>query len=71
MNFQMNVGNKIIVKNWAKETKWNNFMLAYFQIYNTQNDDIIFQVIFHISLIWIFATSKPFKILNKIQISGI
>jgi len=60
----MNIGNKIVVKNWTKEKKWNNFMLTYLETYNTQNVDAIFQVIFHISLIWISTTSKPFKIFN-------
>jgi hypothetical protein len=65
MNFQMNVGNKIVfVKTWTKETRWNNFMLVYFEKYNTWNVDAILQVKFHISIIWTFATSKLFIILN-------
>ncbi len=64
MNFQMNIGNKIVVKIWTKETRWRNFMLGYLETYNTWNVDAMLQVIFHISLKWSFATSKPFKILN-------
>jgi hypothetical protein len=60
----MNIGNKIVVKIWTKETRWRNFMLGYLETYNTWNVDAMLQVIFHISLKWSFATSKPFKILN-------
>jgi hypothetical protein len=56
----MNIGNKIVVKIWIKETRWKNFMLTYFETYNTWNVDAILQVIFHISLIWIYVASKPF-----------
>ncbi len=63
MNFQISVGNKIATRNWTKETRWNNFMLAYVETYNTWNGDAILQIILHISLIWISPTFKPFKIL--------
>jgi hypothetical protein len=36
----------------------------YFEKYNTWNANVILQVIFHIFLIWISTTSKPFRILN-------
>ncbi len=44
-----------------KETRWNNFMLAYVETYNTWNANAVFQVILHISLIWISVAFKPFK----------
>jgi hypothetical protein len=39
-------------------------MLVYFEKYNTWNVDAILQIKLHIYVIWIFATSKPFKNLN-------
>jgi hypothetical protein len=54
-------------ENWTKKKGWKTFMLVYFEIFDTWNVKVIFQVIFCISSIWSIlnsTTSKPYRMLN-------
>jgi hypothetical protein len=60
-------------KGWMPNHRWHTISFIkdiiiscwfYFEKYNTWNVNVILQVIFHISLIWISTTSRPFRILN-------
>ncbi len=51
-------------ENWTKEIGWKQFMLVYFEKFDTWNAQITFQAITSYQIYSSSASSKPYKMLN-------
>jgi hypothetical protein len=63
---------KSLLSHYLIHIMWNNFMLVLYILKNTTHETLgNTSSLLHIFIMWISTTSKPFRILNWIQFSGI